>query len=184
LYDVINESLVVNQVLAFFSPLVSSARVEQEDQTAEKYSLSEPSSEADWKRYFDLRWRVLRAPWDQPRGSERDECEDKSIHLMICNRTRIPLAIGRVHFISGTEAQIRFMAVEPDFAGRGFGSRILAELEERARSRGATGIVLNARREAEPFYLKHGYVVAGPAHTLFGAIEHVRMEKILSPKTE
>lgn len=142
--------------------------------------LTEPVSEADWEKYFDLRWRVLRAPWNQPRGSERDEGEDESIHLVICDDERAPLAVGRVHFVSPIEAQIRFMAVDPQFAGRGLGSRILIELEKRARLRGARKIVLNARKEAERFYLKHGYVAVGSADTLFGLIEHVRMAKDVS----
>ena len=69
------------------------------------------------------------------------------------------------------------MAVEPAFAGRGFGGRVLVGLEKRAQAQGATRVVLNARKPAIPFYLKHGYTIVGPADTLFGTIEHVRMEK-------
>ena len=138
-----------------------------------------PVSEADWIKYFDLRWRVLRAPWNQPRGSERDDFEDTSIHLMVCDVSGTPLAIGRAHFNSQTEAQVRYMAVEPAFAGRGFGGRVLVGLEKRAQAQGATRVVLNARKPAIPFYLKHGYTIVGPADTLFGTIEHVRMEKKL-----
>lgn len=150
------------------------------DDEDSKFSLTEPVSEADWMKYFDLRWRVLRAPWNQPRGSERDEREDTSIHLMVCDASRTPLAIGRAHLNSQTEAQVRYMAVEPTMAGRGLGGRVLAGLEERAQAQGATQFVLNARKPAIPFYLKHGYTVVGTADTLFGAIEHVRMEKTLS----
>jgi len=147
-------------------------------------SLITPVSEADWQKYFDLRWKVLRAPWNQPRGSERDDGEETSIHLMVCDLSRTPLAIGRAHFNSQTEAQVRYMAVEPALAGRGLGGRVLAGLEKRARARGATRIVLNARKPAIPFYLKHGYTIVGPADTLFGAIEHVRMEKTLSSEKD
>ena len=150
------------------------------DDVDPKFSLVEPGSEADWIKYFDLRWRVLRAPWNQPRRSERDDREDTSIHLMVCDASRTPLAIGRAHFNSQTEAQVRYMAVEPALARRGLGGRVLAGLEKRARARGATRVVLNARKPAISFYLKHGYNIVGPADTLFGAIEHVRMEKALS----
>lgn len=159
-------------------------RVQNDPQIGGEYFLAEPQSDADWQNYFDLRWRILRAPWNQPRGSERDEREDKSIHLMICDASRAPFAIGRLHFNSPHEAQIRFMAVEPEFAGRGFGSRILSELENRALSRGATRVVLNARKEATRFYLKHGYVTAGSGDTLFGAVEHVRMEKEIASRKD
>jgi predicted GNAT family N-acyltransferase len=140
-----------------------------------------PVSELDWERYFDLRWRVLRAPWEQPRGSEKDDREDSSQHLMICDgQSMEPLAIGRLHFNSPAEAQVRFMAVAPSARGRGLGGAILQELERRARSDGAGSIVLNARDDAQQFYAKHGFSVVGPAPTIFDAVKHVRMRKELS----
>ena len=144
------------------------------------FLLTEPRSEADWESYFDLRWRVLRAPWNQPRGSERDAQEDESIHLMLCDPSRHVVAVGRLHFRSPTEAQIRYMAVEQAFAGRGLGSRILRGLESRACAAGVKRLVLNARKDAAPCYLKHRYSVTGPADTLFGVIEHVRMERAIA----
>lgn len=141
------------------------------------FLFAEPQSEADWQSYFDLRWRILRAPWNQPRGSERDAQEDQGIHLMLCDPSRHAVAVGRLHFRSPGEGQIRYMAVDQAFAGHGLGSRILRELESRASSAGVRRLVLNARKDVVPFYLKHRYSVTGPADTLFGVIEHVRMEK-------
>lgn len=153
-------------------------------ESSANFTLREPQSEADWKSYFDLRWRVLRAPWNQPRGSERDDQEDQSIHLMICDRDRRALAAGRLHFRSPAEAQVRYMAVDEAFAGRGLGWKVLRELECRAASAGASRIVLNARKNAVPFYLKHGYAVTGPADTLYGVIEHSRMAKEIGTDIE
>jgi predicted GNAT family N-acyltransferase len=138
-----------------------------------------PQSEAEWEEYFDLRWRVLRAPWQQPRGSEKDDQETESDHLMIVGKDSLPLAIGRLHFNNPAEAQIRFMAVDPAAQGRGLGSVILQECERRARAAGATSIVLNARDDAQRFYQKHGFAVIGPAPTIFDAVKHVRMRKEL-----
>jgi predicted GNAT family N-acyltransferase len=143
-----------------------------------------PHTPAQWEQYFDLRWRVLRAPWQQPRGSEKDQIEDESQHLMIPGPDGRPLAIGRLHFNSPEEAQVRFMAVEPAAQGRGLGGRILVEFERRARAAGARSIVLNARADAQRFYLKHGFVAVGPAPTIFDAVKHVRMQKDLAPAAE
>ena len=71
------------------------------------------------------------------------------------------------------------MAVEPRMQGQDLGSRLLRELEERARAVGARTIVLNAREGARRFYARHGYQVEGPAPQLFGAVDHVRMRKDL-----
>ena len=138
-----------------------------------------PRTPAEWRDYFDLRWRVLRAAWDQPRGSEKDDREDDSQHLMIVGPDSRPQAVGRLHFNTAAEAQVRFMAVDPQSQGRGLGSLILQEFERRARAAGATSIVLNARDDAQRFYTRHGFNVVGPAETIFSAVKHVRMRKNL-----
>jgi ribosomal protein S18 acetylase RimI-like enzyme len=148
----------------------------REDLTAAPRS---PQTPAEWRDYFDLRWRVLRAPWDQPRGSERDDREDDSQHLMIVGPDSRPQAVGRLHFNTVAEAQVRFMAVDPQSQSRGLGSLILQEFERRARAAGATSIVLNAREDAQRFYTRHGFEVVGPAETIFSAVKHVRMRKKL-----
>src|SRR5437764_2153978 len=83
--------------------------------------LVSPQSQGEWDGYFDLRWRVLRAPWQQPRGSEKDDIEAESQHLMIAGKDSRPLAIGRLHFNTPAEAQVRFMAVDPSAQGHGLG---------------------------------------------------------------
>jgi GNAT superfamily N-acetyltransferase len=138
-----------------------------------------PTTPADWDAYYDLRWRVLREPWAQPRGSERDDREETSIHVMVCGSDRRPLAVGRLHFPSPGVGQVRYMAVEPDLIGRGYGGRVLNELEQRAKAAGAKRVVLNARETAVRFYLRHGYAVVTEGETLFGSIKHQKMEKSL-----
>lgn len=139
-----------------------------------------PITESEWDSYFRLRWRVLREPWNQPRGSERDNLEAQSIHLMIKSGDGGAAAVGRLQFNTPEEAQVRYMAVAPEAQGCGLGSTLLCELEARARKDGARTIVLNAREPARAFYERNGYSVEGPAATLFGVIRHVRMRKSLS----
>ncbi|CAA9228394.1 MAG: hypothetical protein AVDCRST_MAG42-980 [uncultured Chthoniobacterales bacterium] len=142
--------------------------------------LRSPVQPHEWEQYFDLRWRVLRAPWDQPRGSERDDHEAASSHLALWDQGGRPVAVGRIHLNSPVEAQVRYMAVEPQFARGGLGGRILVGLEARARELGAKRVVLNSRELACRFYQQHGYAVCGPAETMFGQIPHARMMKELS----
>jgi predicted GNAT family N-acyltransferase len=137
-----------------------------------------PRTPSEWEAYYDLRWRVLREPWDQPRGSEKDDLEDESEHVMVVGADSRPLAVGRLHFNSPSEAQVRFMAVAPESQGHGLGGRVLRELERLARAGGANMIVLNARENAEQFYRNHGFVITGPAKCIF-SIKHSRMRKDL-----
>jgi ribosomal protein S18 acetylase RimI-like enzyme len=139
--------------------------------------LSEPHTETEWSLYYDLRWRVLRAPWGQPRGSERDEHDHASTHLLVLDPAGNAVGAGRLHFNSLCEAQVRFMAVNEEQRGQGIGSAILRELERRAWARGANTIVLDARESAVGFYTRHGYEVVGAGRTLFGSVNHQRMRK-------
>ena len=128
--------------------------------------------------YYELRWRVLRKPWNQPRGSEKDELEDKSIHIMACDGDKI-VGVARLHFNSKEEAQIRYMAVDENYRRRGIGSMMLQRSEEIAKERGASHIVLNARENAVGFYEKNGYKIVEKSYVLFGEIQHYKMMKKL-----
>ena len=144
----------------------------------DKLSVTEPSTGAQWDSYFDLRWRILRKPWNQPRGSEQDAFDGKSFHLMIHDAGQA-LAVGRLHLNSPEEAQVRYMAVDPAHQGAGLGRKLLQGLENRARSQGVKRIVLNSRANAVGFYTRQGYEVVGPGETLFGEIQHTKMRKDL-----
>ncbi len=139
-----------------------------------------PQTKEQFAQYYDLRWRVLRKPWNQPRGSEKDERENRADHITVCDENDTLIGVGRLHFNSAAEAQIRFMAVDEHHRGRGVGKMILTELERIARDKGAESIVLNARDEAIAFYKKMGYEEAGQSHVLFGSVRHVRMFKRLA----
>jgi N-acetylglutamate synthase-like GNAT family acetyltransferase len=141
-------------------------------------SLREPVTSEDFEQYYALRWKVLREPWDQPRESEKDEFEADAIHLMAWADDAL-VGVGRLHFNSSTEAQVRYMAVHEDRRNRGVGAEILRELEKRAAERGAKSIVLNARDRAVHFYEQHGYRIIGKASSLFGSVDHFAMQKDL-----
>jgi len=141
--------------------------------------IKQPKTDKEFQDYYELRWRVLRQPHGQPRGSERDDLEELSIHLMAYYEGKIPAAVGRAHLNSAYEAQIRFMAVDPHYQNAGIGSSLLAGLEKRIKTSGARYIVLNARETAAGFYIKNGYTRDGEAGTLFGNIRHIRMRKYL-----
>ncbi|HKJ81245.1 MAG TPA: GNAT family N-acetyltransferase [Ignavibacteriaceae bacterium] len=142
-------------------------------------TITHPQTTEEFEKYYDLRWRILRAPWDQPKGSEKDKKEKGAIHLMACEKDKIPVGVGRVHFNSPEEAQVRYMAVEEDQRGKGIGAIILKELERSAVQKGAKIIMLNARDNAVPFYERYGYKIVKPSHTLFDSIPHFEMRKEL-----
>ena len=141
--------------------------------------ISTPQTSEEIEKYYDLRWRILRATWNQPRKAIPDELENDSIPIMVCKVDGHPIGVGRVHFNSAEDAQIRSMAVEKEWRGKGVGSIVLKELEKIVASKGAKKIILHARDNAVAFYEKHGYKIVKESYTLFGVIPHFLMEKLV-----
>lgn len=75
--------------------------------------------------------------------------------------------------------QVRYMAVEETWRGRGVGSAILGALEEEAGRWGLEQLILQAREAVVGFYARHGYRDVGEGPVLFGEIRHRTMEKDL-----
>jgi N-acetylglutamate synthase-like GNAT family acetyltransferase len=138
-----------------------------------------PATESEFEAYYLFRWKILREPWNQPLGSERDDCEGEAVHLAAWDDAGHLVGIGRLHRVTENRGQVRFMAVDPTRRSRGVGNAILQELEARAVELGIQEINLNSRQDAVPFYEKNGYRILRPAHTLFGALPHFEMWKRL-----
>ena len=83
---------------------------------------------------------------------------------------------------SDDEAEVTRMRVHPDFWRRGFGRKILRQLEGRAAEAGVTTLFLETtvgQLGAQKLYLSEGYVECGRRrHFDFDVI---RYEKVLSP---
>jgi predicted GNAT family N-acyltransferase len=144
------------------------------------FVITTPSSPAEFDEYYDLRWRILRAPWDQPRGSERDELEDCAEHVGARDEEGRLVGVGRLHFADEVEAQIRYMAVAEDVRGAGVGRAIVERLEAIAQSQNAHRITLHSRENAVGFYERLGYRATGAGPLLFGVVPHLNMAKELA----
>jgi ribosomal protein S18 acetylase RimI-like enzyme len=137
--------------------------------------------ESEMPAYYQLRWEILRKPWNQARGSEKDELESVAHHIAAFSANKI-VGTGRLHLNSPNEAQIRFMAVHPDYRGMNVGTLICRKLEAIAADLKASHIILNSRESALCFYQKLGYEIVEQAHCLFGEIAHCKMRKNLKSK--
>ena len=142
-------------------------------------TLTQPTTAAELEAYFEFRWRHLRAPWDMPRGSEKDELEETATHLVARTELGEILGVGRVHRTAEGDAQIRYMATHDSHRGLGIGKAIVERLEQIALELGATQVIINARENALPFYQKLGYAVFSDSPTLIGTIRHKLMSKQL-----
>ena len=139
--------------------------------------IKQPKTEDDFKSYYQLRWKLLRAPWNQPKGSEVDDIEDRCFHLMAVDDNNEVIAIARLQFNSDNEAQIRYMAVTKAYERQGIGRELINAMETYAGESGRRKIVLDAREPAVGFYQKLGYTIVKKSYLLFDEIQHYRMMK-------
>ncbi|WP_371374112.1 GNAT family N-acetyltransferase [Thalassotalea aquiviva] len=147
------------------------------------FTLTSPKTSAEFEQYYQLRYQVLRKPWQQPKDSERDELENDAIHKMIYNEKGDVVAVARLHKMQQNVGQVRYMAVDPDYQGLGLGQMLLQALEQNAIDLGLSKMELNAREIALPFYQKQGYQLIRASHTLFDEVKHFLMSKPLLKST-
>ena len=126
-----------------------------------------------------MRYETLRKPWNQPPGSEKDEQENTSVHAMACDENGRVLGVCRLQLNSASEAQLRYMGVRTEAQGLGIGRKLIGYMENKARSKGATRMILQARENALDFYEKCGYTIVEKSYLMWGQIQHYLMAKEL-----
>ena len=141
--------------------------------------IRQPQTSDELKSYFKLRWQLLRAPWNQPEGSEIDDIEEQCLHLMAVDDSDKVIAVARLQFNSDTEAQIRYMAVTARYQRQGIGRRLINAMEAHASTLACKRIVMHAREPAVGFYQRLGYSIDEKSYLLFDEIQHFRMSKAL-----
>jgi len=143
------------------------------------FQIQQPSTEEEFKHYYHLRWKILRAPWGQAEGSEVDDIESQCFHIMAINPDKAVIGVARLQFNSKSEAQIRYMAVDDKHEGTGVGHALVSAIEKHAIDTAHTKIILDARENAVSFYQTLGYQIIGKSYLLFDSIQHFKMVKAL-----
>jgi predicted GNAT family N-acyltransferase len=137
-----------------------------------------PETHSEWEAYYDLRYRIMREPLNQPVGSERNEGDSSGEHFALFENNIIK-AIARLDKHSEGVAQVRFVAVETDVQGKGYGKKIMQATEKRALELGNHKMILHARDYALDFYTRLEYQTIEKSYKLFDVLQHFLMEKEL-----
>ena len=147
----------------------------------------------DLERILQLRYKILRLPWNQPIETATDNLELKSVNAYIENEA-LPtvaqgqalrqagkeiIACGRLQENDGKIGQIRFMAVSDDYQGKGLGKLIVIALEKSAKELHLKTIELQARDNAVDFYKNCGYTIKEKSFLMWDQIQHFLMQKTL-----
>ena len=141
-------------------------------------SIRRPETDREWETYYDMRYRILREPLGKERGSERNEGDATGIHFALYDNDELK-AIARLDNAGENSAQVRFVAVESELQGKGFGRQIMEATEIAAKKSGSSKMILHARDYAVDFYLILGYEIIEPSYKLFDVLQHYLMEKEL-----
>ncbi len=136
------------------------------------------SNRSTINQIIDLRFEVLRKPWNQPIETATDNFEESSINAYIEESGKI-IACGRLQINNENVGLIRYMAVHPNYQGRGLGKMIVNKLESEAKLLHINRIELQARENAVQFYQSQNYVLKEKSFKLWDIIQHYLMIKEL-----
>ena len=141
-----------------------------------KYDIRSPETIQECENYYFLRWKILRSEFSDDIDSAKDDIEHDSYHIAVFDDKDKVLGVGRLHHVDEEKSQVRYMAVDSNFRCHRFGSKILLNLIENAKSNNKKYIVLHARKNAVNFYKKNGFELIEKTHLLFGKIQHYLMK--------
>jgi N-acetylglutamate synthase-like GNAT family acetyltransferase len=141
------------------------------------HTVKESHTQNELNAILKLRYTILREPWNQPASTATDELEEKSINAYISDNNGNVIACGRLQENENKIGQIRFMAVDGSFQGKGLGKLIVDYLEKRGKDLELRSIELQARENAVKFYESCGYKIKEKSFLLWGQIQHYLMEK-------
>ena len=143
------------------------------------YTVKQAISDKEIEAILQLRYKLLRKPWNQPYETSTDGNEEQNVNAYIEDDSGHVIACGRLQENEGKIGQIRYMAVDNPFQGKGLGKLIVDFLEKRAKELNLKAIELQARENALEFYKSQGYTVKERSFLLWGIIQHYLMEKKL-----
>lgn len=114
-------------------------------------------TEKERSSLFYQRWLVLRKPMGMPQGTEQDQYEESSFHVIaVCDRQIVGSA--RLRELSEELGSIAYVCVLPEFQSQGIGTKLVQKLIEIAQEQNLKRLRVMTRTQAFNFYQKLGFV--------------------------
>ena len=133
---------------------------------------------ADWTHDGDalraIRRTVFVIEQGVPEALEWDDVDPLCAHALAFDGEGNPIGCGRLL----PDGHVGRVAVLAPWRGRGVGAALLLLLVELARDNGHRRAMLNAQKDAVPFYARYGFIVTGDEFEEAG-IAHRIMERTL-----
>lgn len=131
-----------------------------------------------YKDALAIRYKVFVDEQNVPADLEIDEFENTSLHLVLYEAKK-PIATARIYEQANETYKVQRVAVLKEYRTSGVGTRLMKEIEEKAKLHKAIKLTLGSQNTAIPFYEKLGYEVSSNEFMDAG-IPHHSMTKLLS----
>lgn len=140
-----------------------------------------PHTKEEFRDYYSLRYQVLRQPWGQHQGSEKDDYEPISQHFMaVDDQTGEIVGVVKLLEKEPGVAWFSHLAVLPRYQRKGIGKQLVEHAENVAREQGFHSIGAYSRLNSTEYFKRFGYQITGLPSPYFGAVQVVWMEKKLT----
>ncbi len=140
-----------------------------------------PQTREDYKAYYDLRYRILRQPWAQARGTEKDDYEPISHHFMaIDTDSGEVVGVIKIYEKEPGVGCFSHMAVAGVRQRQGIGKLLMDAVEAYAKETGYSRLGCYSRLNTTLYFEKVGFRIAGLPTHYFGTTQVVWMEKLLN----
>jgi predicted GNAT family N-acyltransferase len=136
------------------------------------------TSHEDREQVFAVRLEVFVEEQGVPASLELDEHDAVADHFLAVLDGR-GMGAARLLASPDGDAVLGRLAVRKQARGTGLGVLLVQAVEQRARERGLTSVVLHSQTEAAGFYARLGYEAYGPEEMEVG-IPHIWMRKTLN----
>lgn len=137
-----------------------------------------PHGEPLYQRMVILRDAVLRKPLGLAFTPEQLAAEHSDLHFAVLSADEQVIGTVIASPRGSDSYQLRQMAIDDSYRGRGIGAKLLRAVESQLTERGTRELHLHARDHAVGFYAKQGYQAVGEEFVEVG-IAHRRMTKRL-----
>jgi len=142
--------------------------------------IKSPKTMKDFKEYYALRYKVLREPWGQQKGTEKDDYEPISQHFMaVDDETGEIVGVVKMFEKEPGVAWFSHLAVAPNLQRKGIGKLLVKFVEDIARAQQYKVIGAMSRLTSTEYFQNFGYKITGLPMHYFGTTQVVWMEKNL-----
>ena len=142
--------------------------------------IKSPTTREEFKEYYALRYEVLRKPWGQPKGTEKDDYEPISEHFMAVDDLNGEIVgVVKLDEKEPGVGWLSHLAVAPAYQNKGVGTMLVKAVEQAAVKKGYKALGCNARLNTTAYFERFGFEIVGLPTNYFATVQVAWMEKQL-----